>query len=427
MESLRRLPRPVLESMRRELGPEFANDQQRAFFDSHAGELLYSGAFGAGKTRILVEKALALGRRYPGVPIGIFRKVRASLAATTQVTFLQASRPGELVRRNRTEGWHELANGSRFWLLGLDADPATGVPSKVGSLDLAFAFVDEAVELDEGDWMMLLGRLRYPDVPWRQIAAATNPSRPDHWLKQRFSPPTDERAYFSAATAANRFLPQDYVERMQGLTGIYRERYVMGGWVALSGGLFDPAHIKREPVPIHHDKGGIVPWLRRIVVAIDPAVTSQAGSDETGIVVAGVDHDGMAHVLADLSGRMTPEQWARRAIDAYHHHRADRIVAEVNNGGDLVERNLRVVEPGVPYRSMTASRGKLVRAEPIASLYALGRVSHAEPFHELEAQMVGYDGTGNSPDRMDALVWALSELMLSKGWGSVTGSAGGVV
>ncbi len=418
----------MLESLRRELGPEFANDQQREFFDSRAAELLYSGAFGAGKSRILVEKALALARRYPGTPIGIFRKVRASLAATTQVTFLQAARPGELVRKNKTEGWYELANGSRIWLLGLDADPETGVPSKVGSLDLAFAFVDEAVELDEGDWMMLLGRLRYPETPYRQIAAATNPSGPDHWLKKRFSPPTDDRVYLSAPTSANRFLPLDYVARMLALTGIYRERYVLGGWVNMSGGLFDPAHIRRDDVPIHYEKGELVPDLRRIVVAVDPAVTSEKGSDETGIVVAGIDHDGRAHVLADLSGKMQPDRWAQRAVEAYHHWRADRIVAEVNNGGDLVERNIRVTDPNIPYKAVTASRGKLVRAEPIANLYALGRVSHREPFHELEAQMVGYDGTGSSPDRMDALVWALTELMLVKGWGAITADrAGGVV
>ena len=427
-DRLRSLPRPVLESIRRELGPQFANDQQRAFFDSRHPEVLYSGAFGAGKSRILVEKALALGRRHPGVPIGIFRKVRASLAATTQVTFLQAARPGELVRKNKTEGWYELANGSRFWLLGLDADVETGVPSKVGSLDLAFAFVDEAVELDEADWMMLLGRLRYPDVPYRQIGAATNPSHPDHWLKKRFTGDHPDRLYLSAPTSANRFLPQDYVDRMLGLTGIYRERYVMGGWVAVSGGLFDPAHIRRDPVPVIYRDRVLIPDLRRIVVAIDPAVTSKGDSDETGIVVAGVDHDGRAHVLADVSGKMPPDRWARRAVDAYEQWHADRIVAEVNNGGDLVERNLRVVSPNVPFRAVTASRGKLTRAEPIASLYALGKVSHAQPFPELESQMVGYDGTGDSPDRMDALVWALTDLMLGKGWATIgAGAAGGVV
>ena len=422
-DRLRTLPRPMLEALRRELGPQFANDQQRAFFDSRHPEVLYSGAFGAGKSRILVEKALALGRRHPGAPIGIFRKVRASLAATTQVTFLQASRPGELVRRNKTEGWYELANGSRFWLLGLDADPETGVPSKVGSLDLAFAFVDEAVELDEADWMMLLGRLRYPDVPYRQIGAATNPSNPDHWLKKRFTGDHADRLYLSAPTAANRFLPADYVARMQGLTGIYRERYVMGGWVAVSGGLFDPAWIRRDPVPRVFQQNTLVPDLRRIVVSIDPAVTSKGDSDETGIIVAGVDHDGRAHVLADLSGKMAPDRWAQRSVDAWDTWHADRIVAEVNNGGDLVERNLRTVRPGIPFKAVTASRGKLTRAEPVASLYALGKVSHAEPFPELESQMVGYDGTGDSPDRMDALVWALTELMLAKGWGAVDGAA----
>src|SRR3954467_5907419 len=170
-ERLLSLPKPVLEAIRSELGPRFANEQQRQFYDSAAPELLYSGAFGAGKSRILCEKAYHLGLRHPGAPIGIFRKVRASLAATTARTFFRDVVPdGAIVRKNVTEGWYELANGSRFWLLGLDADPVTGVPSKVGSLDLAFAFVDEAVEITEGDWMMLGGRLRFPDVPYTQLA-----------------------------------------------------------------------------------------------------------------------------------------------------------------------------------------------------------------------------------------------------------------
>jgi hypothetical protein len=124
-----------LEAIRSELGPKFANEQQRQFYDSAAPELLYSGAFGAGKSRILCEKAYHLGLRHPGAPIGIFRKVRASLAATTARTFFRDVVPdGAIVRKNVTEGWYELVTEVRFWLLGLDADPVTGVPSKVARL-----------------------------------------------------------------------------------------------------------------------------------------------------------------------------------------------------------------------------------------------------------------------------------------------------
>jgi phage terminase large subunit-like protein len=109
---------------------------------------------------------------------------------------------------------------------------------------------------------------------------------------------------------------------------------------------------------------------------------------------------------------MKPDVWAERAVAAYREFSADRIVAEVNNGGDLVERNLRTVDANVSYRSVVASRGKITRAEPIASLYGLGKVSHTQDFPELVSQMIGYDGKGSSPDRLDALVWGLSDLML---------------
>lgn len=156
--------------------------------------------------------------------------------------------------------------------------------------------------------------------------------------------------------------------------------------------------------------------LSRVVVAIDPAVTHGEDSDETGIVVAGVDALGRGHVLADRSCRLSPDGWARRAIQAYRDFGADRIVAEVNNGGDLVESVLRAVDPDIPYTAVHASRGKRVRAEPVAALYEQGRVTHAEVFPELEDQLCTYTPeSGDSPDRLDALVWAITHLMLGSG------------
>lgn len=167
-----------------------------------------------------------------------------------------------------------------------------------------------------------------------------------------------------------------------------------------------------------------IPEMTRIVVAIDPAVTSHEESDETGIVVAGLGEDGLGYVLRDLSGRFSPERWAERAIQAYHDYGADRIVAEVNNGGDLVETILRSKDRNIPYRDVRASRGKTRRAEPIASLYERRLVKHHGQFPQMEDQMTTYNPEENptratrrrtkqlSPDRMDAMVWALTDLML---------------
>ena len=164
------------------------------------------------------------------------------------------------------------------------------------------------------------------------------------------------------------------------------------------------------------------PELTRIVVAIDPAVASGEQADETGIIVAGSDAGGHGYVLADISGRYAPSEWARAAIAAYRAHAADRIVAEVNNGGEMVEATLRMIDPGVPFRAVRATRGKTARAEPVAALYEQGRVHHVGAFPQLEDQMCafvsgaggGFDraAAGGSPDRVDALVWALTELLV---------------
>jgi predicted phage terminase large subunit-like protein len=156
--------------------------------------------------------------------------------------------------------------------------------------------------------------------------------------------------------------------------------------------------------------------LSQIIVAIDPAVTSGEDSDETGIMVVGKDHNNEYYVLEDVSGRYSPDAWARKAINCYYDWGADRIVAEVNNGGDLVERLLRGMNENIPYRSVRATRGKMVRAEPIAALYEQRRVHHMGIYPELESQMCTYTGdTKTSPDRLDALVWGLSELNKSLG------------
>jgi predicted phage terminase large subunit-like protein len=154
---------------------------------------------------------------------------------------------------------------------------------------------------------------------------------------------------------------------------------------------------------------------RRIVIAIDPATTHHDKSDETGIMVAGIHEDGNVYVLEDLSGRLSPNDWGQRVTEAYWRYKADRVVAEVNKGGDLVERVVKSIDRQISYRAVRATRGKVVRAEPVASLYEQGKVYHSRPLTLLEQQICDYipGKTSKSPDRMDALVWALTDLMLA--------------
>lgn len=160
---------------------------------------------------------------------------------------------------------------------------------------------------------------------------------------------------------------------------------------------------------VRHDE---VPDLLRVVVAVDPAVTSGEDADETGIVVVGEGPGGHGYVLADYTMRGTPDACMRKAVEAYKRHHADRIVGEVNNGGDYIGAVLRAVDENVPYSSVRASRGKAVRAEPVSALYEQRRMHHVGILTELENQMLTWipDLDVKSPDRVDALVWACTEL-----------------
>lgn len=156
------------------------------------------------------------------------------------------------------------------------------------------------------------------------------------------------------------------------------------------------------------------PDLTRIVVAVDPAATSNKSSAETGIVVAGISAEGHGYVLDDRSIRGTPLEWGTAAVSAYHRNNADRIVAESNQGGEMVSHTLRMVEPNVPVKLVHASRGKQTRAEPVAALYEQGKVHHVGFMSDLEDQLCSWvPHEGPSPDRLDAVVWALTELMVS--------------
>jgi predicted phage terminase large subunit-like protein len=148
-------------------------------------------------------------------------------------------------------------------------------------------------------------------------------------------------------------------------------------------------------------------------VSIDPAVSVSETSDATGIVVCGLGDDGQGYLIDDLSGKYSPTEWATTAIAAYKRHKADRIVAEANQGGAMVETTLRAVDRSVPVRLVHASRGKITWAEPVSALYEQYRIHHVGCFPELEDELCSFEpGSTDSPDRMDPLVWALTDLLL---------------
>ena len=174
---------------------------------------------------------------------------------------------------------------------------------------------------------------------------------------------------------------------------------------------------RRDNIEAHRVSWDECPPLKRIGVAIDPATTSGEDSDETGMIVGGIAANGHAYITKDLSIKASPMTWARMAVDAYHMDKADRIVGEGNNGGDLIETVIRTVEGGknVSFKRVHATRGKFTRAEPIAALYEQGKVHHVGMFDKLEDQQCNWVQGEASPNNMDALVWLLTELMLQEG------------
>ena len=154
-----------------------------------------------------------------------------------------------------------------------------------------------------------------------------------------------------------------------------------------------------------------IPDLSYVVVGVDPAATSKDGSDDTGIIAAGKDDNGHYYVLGDYTIHDTPQKWGNAVITAFHKHKANTIIGETNNGGEMVEHTLKTIDPKIPFKAVHASRGKATRAEPISALYEQGKVHHFGTFTELEDQLCEWvPGVEKSPDRLDALVWALSML-----------------
>ena len=242
----------------------------------------------------------------------------------------------------------------------------------------------------------------------------TTTPRPIKLLNAIIADPTTVITRSKTADNAKNLAPSFMAGNMRKYAGTRLGRQEIDGELLsdVPGALWQLAWLDRDRVENAPSSG-----FERVVVAIDPAVTSGEDADETEIIVAGVTGD-HGYILEDGSGRYQPHEWAQKAINHYRKHSADRIVAEINNGGAMVESTIRMVDPNVSYRAVHASRGKVVRAEPVSALYEQGRVHHVGTFASLEDQLCSFTSdfdrsrAGYSPDRLDALVWASSELMV---------------
>lgn len=357
----------------------------------------------------LAEQAMTYPETEWAVLAPTFRDVRATCIEGS-TGLLKAFGVGEVVSYHRNELKIELSNGSR--ILGYSGDQ----PERVRGPNLAGAWFDE------------LGSIRYPAVWYETLVPAlrvvtvaiprvtvTTTPRPTALIRDLVSRTDGSVHVTRGATWENspNLAGAALTELRRRYEGTRIGRQELEGELieAAEGALWQRAWLDAGRVG-----PGEVPDLTRIVIAIDPAVTSGAGSDDTGIIVAGESRDGHGYVLADLSLRGSPDACMRRAVRAYHEHQADRIVAEANSGGDYLESLLRTIDQRIPYRKVSATRGKAVRAEPVSALYEQGKVHHVGCFAELEDQLCTWTpADAKSPDRLDALVWAFTEMPLSQG------------
>ena len=282
----------------------------------------------------------------------------------------------------------------------------------------AFAWADElCVWGDPEAWDMLQMTMRGGARPRTLVTTTPNSSR---IIRELMEGQDTALTIGETADNAGNLSPQYLHRLLRKYEGTRLGRQELLGEVVedAEGALWSRALLEAWRVPK-------APALRRIVVAVDPSASTRSGGALCGIVVAGLGEDGQCYVISDLSGSMSPDSWARKAAEAYHALKADRIVFEINHGGAMVEQTFRTVDADLPLLAVNAAKGKWSRAEPVVALYEQGRVHHVQPdggdpclrsLVDLEDQMCGWTpGSRVSPDRMDALVYAVTELMLGKG------------
>ncbi len=375
---------------------------------------------GWGKTRTGAEDAAWHGLTNPGARIAIVAPTFADARDTCiegESGLRAVIAPEAIEAWNRSLGELILTNGSRFKLFSADE------PERLRGPQHHRAWGDEVAAWRYPEaWDQLLFGLRLGDMP--QAVVTTTP-KPTKLMRRILGDPrthiTRGSTFDNAANLAPSALAQ-LRERYEG-TRLGRQELFAELLDEAEGALWNRDMI--DAARWHAE----MPQMRRIVVAVDPAITAKAESDETGIIAAGLSPDGVGYVMKDVSGRYSPGEWASKVIALYHEMGADRIVAEGNQGGEMVRHTLQTEWPAAPVTIVHASRGKAARAEPVAALYEQRRVRHVgRNLDALEDQMVTWEPLSGmaSPDRLDALVWALTDLMIGRQPSTRTGTVVGL-
>jgi predicted phage terminase large subunit-like protein len=376
--------------------------------DHHYAMLL--GGIGSGKTTAGAIKAL---RHVTPGSLGLviaptFRMLRDATWRTALEVWRSVGLAEQVLRGDELRVG--FANGAEALFRSAED------PERLRGPNAAWCWIDEGALCHPDTWPISIGRLRQHGVAGPCWVTTTpkprNPSGPgENWTRRVFvTDKTDETALYRVRTAENPFLPAAYVGslRSQYTARLSRQELDAEYVTETIGAMWRHDDILRAPAPSD---------LARCVVAVDPSGGSDPENDEQGIVVCGLGADGRGYVLADRSCKLSPDGWGRRAVQAYVDFKADAIVAESNFGGQMCEAVVKTAARDmgvtVAYKAVHASRGKAVRAQPISALYEQGNVSHCEVFAALEDELTSWTPeSGRSPNRLDALVWALTDLLV---------------
>jgi hypothetical protein len=414
-------------------------ERQEAAQDTLASDATHCMLFGgsrSGKTFLLVRNVVFRALRAPGSRHAIFRfrynHLKASVVLDTFPKVMRLAFPGVKWTPHMQDGYAELQGGSQVWFAGLDDKERT---EKILGMEFATLYFNECSQIPLNSLDTALTRLAQraeaffdgkPDGLLKLRAYYDcNPPTKAHWTYRRFVQKVDVETKNPLAApqdyASFQINPKDnvdnlspeYLRMLESLPARMRKRFMDGQFGEDNpSALFPEENFDRWRVI-----DGAVPDMVRVVVAVDPSGSGDednADNDEIGIVVTGLGTDGNAYVLEDCTVKAGPATWGKVATTAYERHEASCVVGEVNFGGAMVQQTIQVARPRTPFKKVTASRGKVQRAEPFSALYEQGKVRHVGTFPKLEDELAGFSTFGftgkGSPNRADALIWGLAEL-----------------
>lgn len=400
-------------------------DQQKALklLSGDVPNILLYGGSRSGKTFILVYSMVVRALKAASSRHIILRyrgnSVIRSIRMDTFDKVMKLAFPQVRFQEDCSENFIRFANNSEIWFGGLDTGDRS---DRILGREFATIYFNECSELQYEAVNTALTRLAQKTTLKNKAYFDCNPCGRSHWSYQLFinhcDPLTREvlaHPEFYEAMLMNpdgnrKNLPESYIEKtLMNLSERQKKRFLFGEWAEdVEGALWKSSIIGRSRVVNPPAK------MRKVVIAIDPAVSSHETSDFTGISVCGQGEDGYFYVLGDFSMRGTPLEWCRCAVELFERFHASVIIAEVNNGGELIESLLRTLSPYIPFKAVRASDSKIRRAELVSAVYEQNKVRHVGRFNELEDEMCSYSPltSSHSPDRMDALVWALRELII---------------